>query len=47
MLNITEINVDTITALNENGGDANVATGYHAVMTDILLEDITSPTMKN
>ena len=25
------INTATISALNENGGDANVATGYHAV----------------
>ena len=30
-VNVSNINVDAITALNENGGDANVATGYHAV----------------
>jgi len=28
---VTNITIDAITALNENGGDANVATGYHAV----------------
>ena len=27
----TSITVDVITALNENGGDANVASGYHAI----------------
>ena len=30
-VNISTITVDVITALNENGGDANVATGYHAI----------------
>jgi len=30
-VNITTITEDSITALNENGGDANVATGYHAI----------------
>ena len=30
-VDVTTITVDAITALNENGGDANVATGYHAV----------------
>ena len=30
-VDITTITVDAITALNENGGDANVATGYHAI----------------
>ena len=30
-VNVDNITVDTITALNENGGEANVATGYHAV----------------
>jgi len=30
-VNITNITVDAITELNENGGDANVATGYHAI----------------
>lgn len=30
-VNVDEINVDTITALNENGGEANVASGYHAI----------------
>ncbi len=30
-VNVSTINIDAITALNENGGDANVATGYHAV----------------
>jgi len=30
-VDITSISVDAITALNENGGEANVATGYHAV----------------
>ena len=30
-VNVDTIDVDAITALNENGGEANVATGYHAV----------------
>ncbi len=30
-VNITTITVDALTALNENGGEANVATGYHAI----------------
>lgn len=30
-IDITEITVDAITELNENGGDANVASGYHAI----------------
>ena len=30
-VDVTNITVEAITALNENGGDANVATGYHAV----------------
>ena len=30
-VDVTSISVDAITALNENGGEANVATGYHAV----------------
>ncbi|MCH9814743.1 MAG: imelysin [Epsilonproteobacteria bacterium] len=30
-INIATINVATLTALNENGGEANVATGYHAI----------------
>ncbi len=30
-VNITTITPDAIAALNENGGDANVATGYHAI----------------
>jgi len=30
-VNISTITVDGITALNENGGDANVATGYHSI----------------
>ena len=30
-VNVTAITVDAITALNENGGEANVATGYHAI----------------
>ena len=30
-VNISSITVDAITELNENGGDANVATGYHAI----------------
>jgi len=30
-VDISNITVDAITALNENGGDANVATGYHAI----------------
>ncbi len=30
-VNIDNITIDAITALNENGGEANVATGYHAV----------------
>ena len=30
-INIDTISVENLTALNENGGDANVATGYHAI----------------
>ena len=30
-VDVTNISVDAITDLNENGGDANVATGYHAI----------------
>ena len=30
-VDVSTINVDAITALNENGGEANVATGYHAI----------------
>jgi putative iron-regulated protein len=30
-VDVTKITVDAITALNENGGDANVSTGYHAI----------------
>ena len=30
-VDITKITVDAITDLNENGGDANVASGYHAI----------------
>ncbi len=30
-VNVNTISEDAITALNENGGEANVATGYHAV----------------
>jgi len=30
-VDVSTIDVDAITALNENGGDANVATGYHAI----------------
>jgi len=30
-VNVKKITVNALTALNENGGDANVATGYHAV----------------
>lgn len=30
-VNVTTITADALTDLNENGGDANVATGYHAV----------------
>ncbi len=30
-VNVTTITAQSIAALNENGGDANVATGYHAV----------------
>ncbi len=30
-VDVTAITKDTLAALNENGGDANVATGYHAV----------------
>ncbi|MDC0933897.1 imelysin family protein, partial [Arcobacteraceae bacterium] len=30
-VNVSEITVDALTSLNENGGDANVATGYHAI----------------
>jgi putative iron-regulated protein len=31
VVDVTKITVDAITALNENGGEANVATGYHAI----------------
>jgi len=31
VINVNTISVESLTALNENGGDANVATGYHAV----------------
>ncbi len=30
-VDVTKITVEAITDLNENGGDANVATGYHAI----------------
>ena len=30
-VNVDKITVDALTALNENGGEANVATGYHVV----------------
>lgn len=30
-VDVTSITVDGITALNENGGEANVASGYHAI----------------
>lgn len=30
-VNVSRINIKTITALNENGGEANVASGYHAI----------------
>jgi len=30
-VDVTSITVDALTALNENGGEANVSTGYHAV----------------
>ena len=30
-VDVSEINADVLTQLNENGGDANVATGYHAI----------------
>ncbi len=30
-VDVSNITVDAITALNENGGEANVSTGYHAV----------------
>ena len=30
-VDVTKITVDAITDLNENGGDANVASGYHAI----------------
>lgn len=31
VVDVTSITVDALTALNENGGEANVSTGYHAV----------------
>ena len=31
VINVDSISVENLTALNENGGDANVATGYHAI----------------
>jgi len=30
-VNVKKITVDALTELNENGGDANVSTGYHAI----------------
>jgi len=30
-VDVTSITADALSALNENGGDANVATGYHAI----------------
>ncbi len=30
-VNVNNITVDALTALNENGGEANVSTGYHAI----------------
>ncbi|MGM0518095.1 MAG: imelysin family protein [Campylobacterota bacterium] len=30
-VNVDKITVDALTALNENGGEANVSTGYHAI----------------
>lgn len=30
-IDVTKITVEAITDLNENGGEANVATGYHAI----------------
>lgn len=30
-VDVSQITVDSITELNENGGEANVATGYHAI----------------
>lgn len=30
-VNVNNLTVDVITALNENGGEANVASGYHAI----------------
>ncbi len=31
VVDVTNISVDALTALNENGGEANVSTGYHAI----------------
>ncbi len=31
VVDVTNITVDSLTALNENGGEANVSTGYHAI----------------
>ena len=31
VINVDTITVESLTSLNENGGDANVATGYHAI----------------
>ncbi|PHO09170.1 imelysin [Malaciobacter canalis] len=31
VVNVKNITVDALTALNENGGEANVSTGYHAI----------------
>jgi len=31
IVDVSKITIEAITALNENGGDANVATGYHAI----------------
>ncbi|AXX86532.1 imelysin-like iron-regulated protein A-like protein, IrpA family [Malaciobacter marinus] len=31
VVNVKDITVDALTALNENGGEANVSTGYHAI----------------
>jgi len=30
-VNVKTITEDALSALNENGGDANVSTGYHAI----------------
>jgi putative iron-regulated protein len=55
-VDVSKITVDAITELNENGGDANVASGYHAIefllwgqdqdYSNFLKDGVTSGAMK-